>query len=132
MRVIKSEEERHVMERKVAETEVIVHRMVEEAERRQHEAETLRKEVSKAREAEKEAKGKLIEFLNTSMTDVSKSSPTWHGNTAITPALTPNGEEFIQLSSCKTSRFCCRKHPPVDNPSRGPQPHHGRADPLGL
>ena len=45
MRVIKSEEERHVMERKVAETEVIVHRMVEEAERRQHEAETLRKEV---------------------------------------------------------------------------------------
>ena len=45
MRVIKSEEERHVMERKVAETEVIVHRMVEDAERRQHEAETLRKEV---------------------------------------------------------------------------------------
>ena len=28
------------------------------------------------------------------MTDVSKSSPTWHGNTAITPALTPNGEEY--------------------------------------
>ena len=45
VRVIRSEEERHVMERKVAETEVIVHRMVEEAERRQHEAETLRKEV---------------------------------------------------------------------------------------
>ena len=106
MRVIKSEEERHVMERKVAETEVIVHRMVEEAERRQHEAETLRKEVrlevvfplydsqavlqvSKARDAEKEAKGKLIEFLNTSMTDVSKSSPTWHGTTA----LTPNGRQ---------------------------------------
>ena len=94
------------MERKVAETEVIVHRMVEEAERRQHEAETLRKEVrmevvfplydsqavlqvSKARDAEKEAKGKLIEFLNTSMTDVSKSSPTWHGTTA----LTPNGKQ---------------------------------------
>ena len=94
------------MERKVAETEVIVHRMVEEAERRQHEAETLRKEVrlevvfslcdsqallqvSKARDAEKEAKGKLIEFLNTSMTDVSKSSPTWHGTTA----LSPNGRQ---------------------------------------
>ena len=100
MRVIKSEEERHVMERKVAETEVIVHRMVEEAERRQHEAETLRKEVSKAREAEKEAKGKLIEFLNTSMTDVSKSSPTWHGNTAITPALAHNGEETRTPDDC--------------------------------
>ena len=46
-------------------------------------------QVSKARDAEKEAKGKLIEFLNTSMTDVSKSSPTWHGTTA----LTPNGRQ---------------------------------------
>ena len=44
--------------------------------------------VSKARDAEKEAKGKLIEFLNTSMTDVSKSSPTWPGSAA----LTPNGQ----------------------------------------
>ena len=95
MRVIKSEEERHVMERKVAETEVIVHRMVEEAERRQHEAETLRKEVSKARDAEKEAKGKLIEFLNTSMTDVSMSSPTWHESTV----LTPNGRTFFLSNS---------------------------------
>ena len=122
------------MERKVAETEVIVHRMVEEAERRQHEAETLRKEVSKARDAEKEAKGKLIEFLNTSMTDVSKSSPTWHGNTAITPALTPNGEEHkLSISDlCITLLLYCREHPPADNPGRGPQPHHGRADPLGL
>ena len=46
-------------------------------------------QVSKARDAEKEAKGKLIEFLNTSMTDVSKSSPTWHGTTA----LSPNGRQ---------------------------------------
>ena len=53
--------------------------------------------MSKARDAEKEAKGKLIEFLNTSMTDVSKSSPTWHGNTAITPALSPNGEDNSRL-----------------------------------
>ena len=35
---VRSEEERHSMERKV-------HLMVEEAERRQHEAESLRKEV---------------------------------------------------------------------------------------
>ena len=132
--VIKTEEERLHMEKRVGETELIVHRMVEEAERRQHEAETLRKEVSKAREAEKEAKGKLIEFLNTSMTDVSKSSPTWHGNTAIAPSLTPNGEEHkLSISDlCITLLLYCREHPPADNPSRGPQPHHGRADTLGL
>lgn len=77
---VRSEEERHTMERKV-------HLMVEEAERRQVEADTLRKEVTKARMAEKEAKGKLLDFLNNSMADVSKSSPTWHG----TQTLTPNG-----------------------------------------
>ena len=45
--VIKTEEERHAMERKVGDTELMVHRMVEEAERRQHEAERLRTEVNK-------------------------------------------------------------------------------------
>ena len=43
--VIKTEEERHAMERKVGDTELMVHKMVEEAERRQHEAERLRTEV---------------------------------------------------------------------------------------
>ena len=43
--VIKTEEERHAMERKVGDTELMVHRMVEEAERRQQEAERLRTEV---------------------------------------------------------------------------------------
>ncbi len=37
-----------------------MYRMVEEAERRQAEAERLRQEVMHAREAEKEAKNKLI------------------------------------------------------------------------
>ena len=45
MAVIKTEEERHAMERKAGDTELIVHRMVEEAERRQQEAERLRTEV---------------------------------------------------------------------------------------
>ena len=81
---VRSEEERHNMERKVV-------MMVEEAERRQHEAETLRKEVQNARDAEKDAKVKLMDFLNNSMVDVSKTSPTWHGTTA----LTPNGEKLI-------------------------------------
>ena len=43
--VIKTEEERHAMERKVGDTELMVHRMVKEAERRQQEAERLRTEV---------------------------------------------------------------------------------------
>jgi len=68
--VIKTEEERLHMEKRVGETELIVHRMVEEAERRQQEAERLRLEVSQAREAEKDAKNKLIDFLNISVSEV--------------------------------------------------------------
>ena len=68
--VIKTEEERLHMEKRVGETELIVHRMVEEAERRQQEAERLRLEVQQAREAEKEAKTKLIDFLNISVSEV--------------------------------------------------------------
>jgi len=73
--VIKTEEERQAMERKAGDTELMVHRMVEEAERRQQEAERLRTEVKQARESEKEAKNKLIEFLNISVTEM-KTSPT--------------------------------------------------------
>jgi len=76
--VIKTEEERLHMEKRVGETELIVHRMVEEAERRQQEAERLRLEVQQAREAEKEAKTKLIDFLNISVSEV-KTSPTTGG-----------------------------------------------------
>ena len=43
--VIKTEEEKQAMERKAGDTELMVHRMVEEAERRQQEAERLRTEV---------------------------------------------------------------------------------------
>ena len=45
--VIKTEEERQAMERKAGDTELMVHRMVEEAERRQQEAERLRTEVTR-------------------------------------------------------------------------------------
>ena len=41
-----------------------VHLMVEEAERRQHEAESLRHEVQAARDAEKDAKVKLTTTLS--------------------------------------------------------------------
>ena len=48
----------------------------------------MRHEVQAARDAEKDAKVKLMDFLNNSVADVSKSSPTWNGTTT----LSPNGE----------------------------------------
>jgi len=106
--VIKTEEERQAMERKAWDTELMVHRMVEEAERRQQEAERLRTEVKQARESEKEAKNKLIEFLNISVTEM-KTSPTLaqqpqpHYQAQVVPDMTPelahlnlNMEEFTQ------------------------------------
>jgi hypothetical protein len=48
----------HNADKKV--TLLLLFRMLEEAERRQAEAERLRQEVMHAREAEKEAKNKLI------------------------------------------------------------------------
>jgi len=80
--VIKTEEERQTMERKQRETEHLVSRMVEEAERRQSEAEQLRKEVLAARDAEKDAKNKLIEFLNTSVTSSQQSGPGYYVKSA--------------------------------------------------
>ena len=65
--VIKTEEEKLLMENKAREAEHIVQQLVEEAERRKHEAQELQQEVVTAREAERAAKGKLIEFLNSSI-----------------------------------------------------------------
>jgi len=98
--VIKTEEERHLMERKAHETELLVRRMVDEAERRQSEAETLRHEVQHAREAEKDAKNKLLEFLNIS---VEVKSPQQSHSVAPTPpsAAWQNGGSPLR--------------PPVDN-----------------
>ena len=103
VRVIKTEEERSVMERKAAETEVMVHRMVEEAERRQSEADRLRGEVATARDAEKEAKNKLLDFLNASMSEINKVSPGW----APPPAPhTPNGvQQQLTLEDLTQSAY---------------------------
>ena len=81
--VIKTEEERQHMERKSRESELVMRRILEDAERRKNEAENLRQEVQQAREAEKEAKNKLLEFLNISVTEM-KGSPT--GGSGGTPA----------------------------------------------
>jgi hypothetical protein len=47
--VIKSEEERNMIENKAREAEHMVNRLVEEAERRREEADSLKKEVENAR-----------------------------------------------------------------------------------
>ena len=49
---------------------------------------TVNRLLQAARDAEKDAKVKLMDFLNNSVADVSKSSPTWNGTTT----LSPNGE----------------------------------------
>jgi len=65
--VIKTEEEKLLIENKAREAEHIVQQLVEEAERRKHEAQELQQEVVSAREAERAAKGKLMEFLTTAI-----------------------------------------------------------------
>jgi len=87
--VIKSEEDRMAMERKARETEVLVSRMAEEAEQRQGEANRLRIEVQHARVSEKDAKNKLLEFLNTSVTMDMTTSPT--GNIPRSNQIATNG-----------------------------------------
>lgn len=52
------------MERKTREAEMLTARLVEESERRAAEASKLKDELLKAREAEKYAKEKLLDFLN--------------------------------------------------------------------
>lgn len=65
--VIKSEEEKMAIENKAHEAEHLVSRLVEEAERRRQEADELKKEVDTARDEERRAKEKLIEFISTSL-----------------------------------------------------------------
>ena len=66
--VIKSEEEKMLIENKAREAERIVSQLVDEAERRKEEAGELQREVASARDAERHAKGKLMEFLSSAIT----------------------------------------------------------------
>lgn len=60
---IKSEEEKILIERKAREAELIANRVLEESERRNKEAERLRDDLIKARQAEKHAKERLENML---------------------------------------------------------------------
>lgn len=62
---IKTEEERVFMEHRAREAEILAAAILEDSEKREKEAEQLRKELMKARLSEKAAKGKLLEFTQT-------------------------------------------------------------------
>ena len=59
---IRTEEEKHLMEQKVLETEVLALKMAEESERRAKEANQLKQDLQEAHEAERRAKQKLLEI----------------------------------------------------------------------
>ncbi|XP_012869932.1 PREDICTED: merlin isoform X3 [Dipodomys ordii] len=59
---IRTEEEKRLMEQKVLEAEVLALKMAEESERRAKEADQLKQDLQEAREAERRAKQKLLEF----------------------------------------------------------------------
>lgn len=61
-----TEEEKMQLERKTREAEQLTARLVDESERRAAEANRLKEELLRARQAEKEAKEKLLEFLSRS------------------------------------------------------------------
>ena len=77
--VIKSEEEKLVMENKAREAENFVSQLVEEAERRKHEARELQHQVVTAREAERLAKGKLMQFLTSAISPQNAAMETDNG-----------------------------------------------------
>ncbi|GBP39108.1 hypothetical protein EVAR_27469_1 [Eumeta japonica] len=73
---IKTEEEKVHLERKTREAEFLTARLVEESEKRAAEAERLKAELLQARVAEKQAKEKLLNFLNRTSTGSLPSSST--------------------------------------------------------
>ncbi|XP_060533208.1 merlin isoform X2 [Cylas formicarius] len=63
---MRKDEEKVTLERKTREAELLTARLVEESERRAAEANKLKDELLRARAAEKQAKEKLLDFLNRS------------------------------------------------------------------
>lgn len=69
--VMKTEEEKQAVFQKAKDAEDLVSRLFEEAEMRRKEAEELKRDVMAARESEKRAKEKLIEYISSSMNSTS-------------------------------------------------------------
>ncbi|NP_001164711.1 neurofibromin 2 [Saccoglossus kowalevskii] len=68
MQAIKSEEEKMLMEQKALEAEMIASKIAKDSERRNKEADQLKEELIRAKEAEKSAKNRLIEITRTTWT----------------------------------------------------------------
>ncbi|XP_022093213.1 merlin-like [Acanthaster planci] len=73
LQAIKTEEERRVMEIKKRDAEMFASRLVEESDRRAIEAERLKEQLVRAREAEKSAKEKLIQVTKLPLLDLSSA-----------------------------------------------------------
>lgn len=71
---MRSEEEKATLERKTREAEFLTAKLVEESERRAEEATRLKDELLRARAAEKQAKEKLLDFLQKPYTPNNNSS----------------------------------------------------------
>ncbi|XP_072380178.1 merlin [Diabrotica undecimpunctata] len=89
---MRKDEEKVSLERKTREAEMLTARLVEESEKRAAEANKLKDELLKARAAEKQAKEKLLDFLNrtTSYNGSNTVSPISSVTTLYQPPLSPS------------------------------------------
>ncbi|KAK9884192.1 hypothetical protein WA026_005145 [Henosepilachna vigintioctopunctata] len=96
---MQKDEEKVTLERKTREAEMLTARLVEESERRASEANKLKEELIRAREAEKLAKEKLLDFLSrnafTSPNNIGSISSSV--STLYAPPLSPTLTQDIHL-----------------------------------
>ena len=123
--VMESEEEKMIMKAKVQEAEQLVSRLIEESERRKQESDDLKKEVNSARDEERIAKEKLIEYISNSMNMSSTVTTTSAASILPTGVVdlnsTTNG--FSVLDHTLDSTSASANHTLVDRPT----PHGGHA-----
>lgn len=91
---MRSEEEKATLERKTREAEFLTARLVEESERRAEEATRLKDELLRARAAEKQAKEKLLDFLQKPYTpNSSNNNSSSNASTATIGNSAPNMQQ---------------------------------------
>ncbi|XP_050500416.1 merlin [Diabrotica virgifera virgifera] len=86
---MRKDEEKVSLERKTREAEMLTARLVEESEKRAAEANRLKDELLKARAAEKQAKEKLLDFLN--------RTTTYNGSNTVSPISVSNFSSVTTL-----------------------------------
>ncbi|CAG0893884.1 unnamed protein product [Darwinula stevensoni] len=101
IRAIKTEEERMVMERKVRDAELLAARCMEESERRATEAARLHDDLQRAKDAEKQAKDRLLDVLRNSYSSNPSLSLSPHPQSS--PTLNMNGSMELEGTSLRLS-----------------------------